>query len=86
MQHQPFGLSRDPKVHIMHKASTTRTARILMTPFVVTLLLAPVIVCNHLDSLTARLVTIIVAAVIFIAVISGSTRAKTTELVVAGAT
>lgn len=57
-----------------------------MTPFIVTLLLAPVIVCNHLDNLTARLVAIIAAASIFIAVLSGSTRAKSTELVVAGAT
>ena len=57
-----------------------------MTPFIVTLLLAPVIVCNHLDNLTARLVAIIAAASIFIEVLSGSTRAKSTELVVAGAT
>lgn len=57
-----------------------------MTPFIVTLLLAPVIVCNYLDSLTARLVIIVTAASVFIAVLSGSTRAKTTELVVAGAT
>jgi hypothetical protein len=85
-QHRCFGLSRDPKVHIMSKESVTRTARVLMTPFIVTLLLAPVIVCNHLDSLTARLVTIVTAASIFIAVLSGSTKAKSTELVVAGAT
>jgi hypothetical protein len=70
----------------MSKESVTRTARILMTPFIVTLLLAPVIVCNHLDSLTTRLVTIVTAASIFIAVLSGSTKAKSTELVVAGAT
>jgi hypothetical protein len=86
MQHKYFGLSKDPKVHIMPKASTARTARILMTPFIVTLLLAPVIVCNHLNSLTARLVAIIAAASVFIAVLSGLTRAKSTELVVAGAT
>ncbi|KAF2675630.1 hypothetical protein K458DRAFT_411097 [Lentithecium fluviatile CBS 122367] len=84
--HRCFGLSRDPKVHIMSKESVTRAARILMTPFIVTLLLAPVIVCNHLDSLTARLVTIVAAASIFIAMLSGSTKAKSTELVVAGAT
>ncbi|KAF2185505.1 hypothetical protein K469DRAFT_575697, partial [Zopfia rhizophila CBS 207.26] len=79
-------LSRDPKVHIMPKASTTRIARVLMTPLIVTLLLTPVIVCNRLDSLTARLLTIVIAATAFIAVISGSTKAKTVELVVAGAT
>jgi hypothetical protein len=70
----------------MPKASITRTARVLMTPFIVTLLLAPVIVCDRIDSLTARLFTIVTAATAFIAVLSGSTRAKTVELVVAGAT
>jgi hypothetical protein len=70
----------------MPKASTTRTARIIMTPFIVTLLLAPVVICNNLDSLTARLVTILAAASVFIAIVSGSTKAKAIELVVAGAT
>ncbi|KAJ8112231.1 hypothetical protein OPT61_g5358 [Boeremia exigua] len=83
---QEFGISNDPKVHIMPQASIARAARVLMTPFIVTLLLAPVIICNYLDSLTARLVVIVSAASIFIAVLSGSTRAKATELVVAGAT
>lgn len=70
----------------MPKASIIRIARVLMTPFIVTLLLAPVIVCNHLNSFTARLITIITSASVFIAVLSGSTKAKTTELIVAGAT
>lgn len=57
-----------------------------MTPLIVTLLLAPVVICNCLTSLIARLMTIVVAATTFIAVLSGSTKAKTVELVVAGAT
>ena len=57
-----------------------------MAAFIVTLLLAPVIVRNYLASPTARLVMIVTAASVFIAVLSGSTWAKTTELVVAGAT
>jgi hypothetical protein len=57
-----------------------------MTPFIVTLLLAPVIVCNSVTSLKARLVIIVTAASVLVAVLSGTTRAKTIELVVAGAT
>ena len=57
-----------------------------MTPFISTLLLAPVVVCNCLDSLTARLLIIVIAATAFIAVLSGSTKARTVELIVAGAT
>jgi hypothetical protein len=57
-----------------------------MTPFIITLLLAPVIICNCLASLAARLCVIVIATATFIAVLSGSSRAKTVELVVAGAT
>jgi hypothetical protein len=70
----------------MPQACITQAARVAMTPFIVTLLLAPVIICNCVASLQARLVIIVMAACLFIAVLSGSTRAKTTELVVAGAT
>ncbi|KAF2785960.1 hypothetical protein K505DRAFT_400440 [Melanomma pulvis-pyrius CBS 109.77] len=81
-----LNISRDPNVHITPKPSITRVARVLMTPFIATLLLAPVIVCNCLSSLIARLFTIVIAATMFIAILSGSTKAKTVELVVAGAT
>ncbi|KAF2804513.1 uncharacterized protein BDZ99DRAFT_451574 [Mytilinidion resinicola] len=81
-----LNISRDPNVHITSKPSVTRIARVLMTPFIATLLLAPVIVCNCLTSLIARLSTIVIAATMFIAILSGSTKAKTVELVVAGAT
>jgi len=57
-----------------------------MTPFIIMLLLAPVIICNCLTGLTARLCMIIIATTVFIATLSGSTTAKTVELVVAGAT
>ncbi|KAF9737030.1 hypothetical protein PMIN04_002481 [Paraphaeosphaeria minitans] len=85
LQHY-FRRSNNPKVHVVPRASVTRLGRVLMTPFVVGLILAPVIVCNYLASLTARLITVVSAASLFIAVLSGSTKAKTIELVVAGAT
>ena len=57
-----------------------------MTPFIVTLILAPVITCNRVNSLAARFATIAIAATVFVAVLSSSTKARTIELVVAGAT
>lgn len=57
-----------------------------MTPLIITLLLAPVIICNFVADLTARLFVIITATTIFVGILSGSTKAKTVELVVAGAT
>ncbi|KAI1438308.1 hypothetical protein GGR50DRAFT_705287 [Xylaria sp. CBS 124048] len=79
-------ISRDPNVHIFSESSTARAARFLITPFVAILLLTPVIICNFLESLTARLVVIIVATTSFVAVLSGFTKVRTVELVVAGAT
>ncbi|KAK3385190.1 hypothetical protein B0H63DRAFT_180145 [Podospora didyma] len=85
--HYPrLNASRDPNVHIFPRSSTTWVARMLMTPFVVVLLMAPVVVCNLISSLTARLVVIVAATTGFVAVLSGLTRARTIELVVAGAT
>ena len=57
-----------------------------MTPFVVVLVMAPVVICNLVSSLTARLVVVVTATTGFVAVLSGLTRAKTIELAVAGAT
>ncbi|KAF1951276.1 hypothetical protein CC80DRAFT_425004, partial [Byssothecium circinans] len=53
---------------------------------IITLLLALVIVCNYLDSLTTQLITIITAASIFIMALLGLTKARSTKLVMAGAT
>ena len=78
--------SRDPNVHIFPRSSITWVARMLMTPCVVVLLMAPVVICNLVGSLTARLVVIITATTGFVAVLSGVKRARTIELVVAATT
>ncbi|KAI1086078.1 caspase domain-containing protein [Rostrohypoxylon terebratum] len=85
-QHTRLDVSRDPNVHIFPLSSTVRAARILITPFIVLLLLVPVIICNFVEDLAARLVIIITATASFIAVLSGLTKARTAELAVAGAT
>jgi len=50
------------------------------------LLLTPVIICNYLNSLTARMIVVVLAVSIFIATLSGLTKAKTLEVFVAVAT
>ncbi|KAI1767537.1 hypothetical protein GGR53DRAFT_98167 [Hypoxylon sp. FL1150] len=79
-------ISRDLDVHIMAKSTIARITRIVMTPIIITLLLAPVIICNILSSLLARLCVVVAATTLFVAVLSGTTKAKTYDLVVAGAT
>ena len=73
-------------MHIFHRLSITCVARVLLTPFIILLLLTPVIVCYSISSLTARLLVVITATTGFIAVLSGLTKARVVELVVAGAT
>ncbi|KAK3386537.1 hypothetical protein B0H63DRAFT_467931 [Podospora didyma] len=84
--HSRHNASRDPNVHIYPRSSTTWVARMLMTPFAVVLLMAPVVICNLVSSLTARLIVVIAATTGFIAALSGLTKPRTIELVVAGAT
>ncbi|OTA56922.1 hypothetical protein K449DRAFT_387314 [Hypoxylon sp. EC38] len=79
-------LSRDPNVYIPIKSSISRLTRVLMIPLIIALLLVPVIVCNYLTLMVARVCTIVVATTVFVGVLSISTRAKAAELVVAGAT
>ena len=78
--------SRDPKVHIFSAPLLYRRARILLAPLVTTLLLTPVVICNFLASLSSRLAVVVFATSVFVAVLSVLTRAKTIDLIVAGAT
>jgi len=79
-------ISRDPNVHIFTTSSVRRVVRILLAPFITALLLTPVFICNFVGSLTARIVLVAVATTVFVAVLSSFTRARTVELIVAGAT
>ncbi|RYP69873.1 hypothetical protein DL771_005816 [Monosporascus sp. 5C6A] len=79
-------ISRDPQVHIFSKTTTSRISRILMIPFVTMLLMAPVIICQSLSTLLARTIVIVLFTSSFTSVLSGLTRARTVELVIAGAT
>ncbi|KAI1357171.1 hypothetical protein F5Y08DRAFT_354660 [Xylaria arbuscula] len=81
-----LSISRDPRVHIFPRSFTARAARLLFTPFVVVLLLTPVIICNYVVKLTARLAVVIISTTCFVAALSGLTRVRAVELVVAGAT
>jgi hypothetical protein len=79
-------ISRDPNVHIFPRESITQVTRILMSLFIVAILLAPVIICNSFGGSKVRLLIIITSTAAFISILSGLTRARTVELVVAGAT
>ncbi|KAI1322798.1 hypothetical protein F5Y16DRAFT_413018 [Xylariaceae sp. FL0255] len=81
-----FGVLRDINIYIPAKSLVARLARVLMTLVIIILLLAPIFACSWISSTAAQIGTIIVATTLFVIVLSTSTKAKTIELVIAGAT
>ncbi|CVK92168.1 uncharacterized protein FMAN_07126 [Fusarium mangiferae] len=79
-------VSSDPHVQIFSRSSTMRVARAILSPLIVFLLLAPVVICNMIDSQSARLAIMIISTAGFVCCMSLLTNAKTVELAVAGAT
>jgi hypothetical protein len=53
---------------------------------VTTLLLIPIVVCNVVHGFAMRISVVMLSTVVYLLVLSGLTRVKTTELVVAGTT
>ena len=73
-------------MHIFPRSFTDQAVRGLLTLVIIFLLLAPVIICNALRSLSSRLGVMIAATCLFVMILSLLTRSKTVELAVAGAT
>ncbi|KAF3941423.1 hypothetical protein ABW19_dt0207607 [Dactylella cylindrospora] len=79
-------ISRDERVHIFSRKYANLLARALITPLIVILLLAPVIICNFINHSTIRLTIISLSTTLFLTILSLLTRGKMIELIVAGAT
>ncbi|KAM7210104.1 hypothetical protein V8F06_014513 [Rhypophila decipiens] len=79
-------ISRDRHVHIFSKPAISLISRMVIIPLVVMLLLAPVIICNSINGQSARLAVIVISTSCFITALSTLTKARTVELVIAGAT
>ncbi|KAF2849802.1 hypothetical protein T440DRAFT_426457 [Plenodomus tracheiphilus IPT5] len=81
-----FDVSRDPTVHIPSNSAFRIATKALTASLIVSLLLIPIFICNMVQRTKVRLVVVAVAAVLFVAILCGLTRAKPIELFVAGAT
>ncbi|KAI0549743.1 hypothetical protein F4679DRAFT_584206 [Xylaria curta] len=79
-------VSRDPNVHIFSPSFLRVAVYILVAPFITVLLLTPVIICNFVSQLLARLIIVVAATITFVSVLSGVSKARTIELIIAGAT
>jgi hypothetical protein len=58
----------------------------LFLSLITLLLLVPVVVCNAMSTVIARIIVIIISTVIFLAILSGLTKSKAIEISLAGAT
>ncbi|KAH9880615.1 hypothetical protein IAQ61_000909 [Plenodomus lingam] len=81
-----FDVSRDPTVHISSNSAFRIATRTLTGSVIVSLLLIPIFICNTVQRTKVRLGVVAVAAILFVAILCGLTRAKPIELFVAGAT
>ncbi|KAI1327067.1 hypothetical protein F5Y16DRAFT_208553 [Xylariaceae sp. FL0255] len=79
-------LSTDSNVYIYSGSLIKRTAGGLLLLLISLLLLFPVIICTTTASMIARLFIIILSTAFYLAILSALTRARTFELILAGAT
>lgn len=79
-------ISRGPDVYIFPPSLIKRVVQVLLAPLITVLLLTPVIICNFIDGLTARLVIVVLTTTGFIAALSCLTKIRAIDLIIAGAT
>ena len=63
-----------------------RTAKALLLLLMTVLLLIPVIICNIISTIRIRLVIVMAFTVAYLLILSGLTKPRTIELIIAGAT
>ncbi|PNP44348.1 hypothetical protein TGAMA5MH_03954 [Trichoderma gamsii] len=78
--------SQGPDVYIFPPSPIRRAVQIILAPLFTLLLLIPVIICNFLSGLTARLIIVILSTTGFIAALSCLTNIRPVDLIIAGAT
>jgi hypothetical protein len=79
-------VSVDDNVYIYSGSLIKRTAKILLLVLISLLLLLPVAICTTTTSIIARLSIIILSTALYLSILSTLTKARTIELILAGAT
>ncbi|KAF2244683.1 hypothetical protein BU26DRAFT_522480 [Trematosphaeria pertusa] len=77
---------REPKLWVFPNALLHGFGRVVLACVLVTLLFVPIVTISAIESLRARVVLIWISATLFILVLTVLTRAKTSEIFVAGTT
>jgi len=73
-------------VHIYTGLLVPRVAKALLLFLIVLLLLVPVVICNVIATSSGRIVVVMVSMISYLLIVSGLTKSRTMELILAGAT
>lgn len=84
--HKQPETSKGPDVYIFPSSPIRRAVQIILVPLFTLLLLTPVVICNFVSGLTARLAVVILSTTGFIAALSCLTSIRPVDLIIAGAT
>ncbi|KAH6641970.1 hypothetical protein C7974DRAFT_384599 [Boeremia exigua] len=79
-------LSDNPNVYLYSGTRIRRIARTILLLLITCLLLSPVVICSVTHNSLVRLAVVMVSTLLYLSVLAATTKARTIELVVAGAT
>jgi uncharacterized membrane protein YhaH (DUF805 family) len=79
-------MSNDPDVYIYSGSLIRRVSKMLLLLLITLLLLLPVVICNMTNTTSVRIFVVMVSTMSFLVVFSILTKARTTDLILAGAT
>ncbi|KAI1370095.1 hypothetical protein F4677DRAFT_398262 [Hypoxylon crocopeplum] len=78
--------SADEDIYIYRGPLIQRTARTLLIFLITLLLMSPVVICNLISTISARIVVIMLFTILYLLILSCLTKSRTMELILAGAT
>ncbi|ATZ48866.1 hypothetical protein BCIN_04g00840 [Botrytis cinerea B05.10] len=79
-------ISDGPNIYIYSGSMIKHLGRILVLFLTITLLLIPIIACARIDSISTRMMMIMISIMLFLAIVSWLTKSRTIDLIMAGAT
>ncbi|KAI1376850.1 hypothetical protein F4677DRAFT_76026 [Hypoxylon crocopeplum] len=86
LQSRLHASSADSNVFCHSGSLIKQLAKSLLLVLITLLLMMPIIICNILTTTTARIVIVMASTITYLLILSGLTRSKTMELILAGAT
>ncbi|XTI82344.1 hypothetical protein V2W45_1228407 [Cenococcum geophilum] len=81
-----YDVSTDANVYMYSGQLIKRIAKVLLLFLVTVILLMPVVICNIIKTTSIRIVIVMLSTILFLLILSGLTKSRTIELILAAAT